>query len=165
MALIHRACSWAAHKRISVWRLSFLLFSHSHLFSSSVLAVSLKNWSWRAFSFHSVKPYFLLSCQFWTFINYLSFSSVVAGMISYSLLLRPYSLLWLQAPYLLHFLVGTTTQRLILDVVHHNNLSCFLIHFLHFLFCPFNNASTVLISWHQLYVYCLEYMLCIKCWF
>ena len=45
--------------------------------------------------------------------------------------------------------------------VHGDNLSCFLIHFFHFLFCLFNNASTILDSRHHPYVCCLEYILCI----
>ena len=63
------------------------------------------------------------------FINFLSFSSAVAEMVSFSLLLRAYSakfflsslhsFLYLQPHYLLHFLVGTTAERLILDKAHH----------------------------------------------
>ena len=91
MVLTRRDCSWATQKRLSVTRLSSLCFSHSHLFLSSVLSISLKNWPWRAFSFHLIRRCFLLSCLFWTFINFLSFSSVVTAMTSFSLLLRTYS--------------------------------------------------------------------------
>ena len=82
MALTRRACSWATHKRLSVSRLSSPRFSHSLLFLSSVFSVSLKNWPSRAFSFHSIRRCFILSCLFWTFINILSFRSVVAAMVS-----------------------------------------------------------------------------------
>ena len=91
IALTCRASSWAACKRLSVSHLSSPHFIHSHLFLSSVLSVSLKNWMWRAFSFHSIRCCFLLSCLFWTFVNFSSFSSVVAAMISFSLQLKAYS--------------------------------------------------------------------------
>ena len=64
ITLTCRACSWAACKRLSVSRLSCPHFIHSHLFLSSVLSVSLKNRTWRAFSFHSIRRCFLLSCLF-----------------------------------------------------------------------------------------------------
>ena len=91
MALTRRASSWAAHKKLSVSRLSSPRFSHAHLFLSSVLSLSPKNWPWRAFSFHLVRRCFLLSCLFLTYINFLSFSSVAAVMTSFSLHLRAYS--------------------------------------------------------------------------
>ena len=56
MALTRRPCFWAAHKRLSVLCLSSPRFSHFHLFPSSMLSVSLKNWSSRAFSFNSIRP-------------------------------------------------------------------------------------------------------------
>ena len=55
--------SW--HKRLSVSRLSSPRFSHCHLFPSSVLLVSIKNWPWRAFSFHSIRYCFFPSCLFY----------------------------------------------------------------------------------------------------
>ena len=98
MALTRKASSWAAHKRLSFSRLSSPRFSHAHLFLSSVLSVSLKSWPWRVFLFHSIRRCFVPSYLFWTFINFLSFSSVVAAMIRFSLLLQAYSAkssLWL----------------------------------------------------------------------
>ena len=63
------------------------------------------------------------------FVNFLSFSSAVTGMVSFSLLLRAcsakfflssiHNFLYLQPHFLLRFLVGTTAQRLILDKAHH----------------------------------------------
>ena len=52
-----RACFWAAHKWLSISRLVSPRFNHSHLFLSSVLSASLKNWLWRAFSFYSFYGY------------------------------------------------------------------------------------------------------------
>ena len=93
IALTCRSCSWAAHKRLSASRLISPRFSHYYLFPSSLISLSLKNWPWRASSCHSVRLCFLLSCLFWTFLNFLSFRSVVAAMISFSLLLSLLKLL------------------------------------------------------------------------
>ena len=55
-----------------------------------------------------------------------------------------HSLLLVQASNHLQYMVGITAQLSILDVaIHGDNLSCFLIHFLHLLFRQFNNASTI----------------------
>ena len=91
MTLTGRAFPWAAHKRVSVSCLSFPRFMHSHLLSSSVLSVSLKNWLWIAFFYDLIRRCFLISCLFWTFINFLCFSSVFVLIKCFSFLLRLYS--------------------------------------------------------------------------
>ena len=104
MALTHRACSWSIHKMLSVSYLISPFFSHSHLFPSSVLSVSLENWPWTVVSFHSIRRCFSLSCLFYTFVNFIGFSFVVAAMISFSLHLRAYS-----AKFLLSSLTQSST--------------------------------------------------------
>ena len=90
MALTRRACSWAANKRLSVSCVIFPLFCYSELHPSSVLSVSLMNCTWRASSFHSTRRWFLIFCLFWTFINFLSFSSIFASLTRLALLQRAY---------------------------------------------------------------------------
>ena len=168
MALTCRACSWAAHKVLSVSRLSFPRFSHSHLFLSLVFSFSLKNWLWRAFSFHLIRRCFLLFCLFWTFINFLSFISAITTMIGLSLLLKAYSA---------KFSLSSLTQSSVLasplppSLLGRYNRSTFYLGcippymaiiflvFLHFLFRPFNNTSTISNSRHHPCVCRLEYML------
>ena len=113
------------HKGLSVSRLSFPCFSHCHLFPSSVVPLSLKNWPWRAFSFHLIRRCFFFSLAY--FITFLSVSSAATAIIP-SLLLRAYSakfclpsltqssILTTPAP---PSLLGAITQRLISDAAHH----------------------------------------------
>ena len=160
MALTRWASFWAAHKILYVSSLSFPHFNHWQLFPSSVLYVPLKNWSWRAFCFSSIRRCFLLFWLFWTFMNFSSFSSVVAAIIFFLLHLRTYN-----AKFYLSSLTSMLTSPLPPSILGKYNHSTFylgrsppymviiflvyLIHFLHFFFHSFNNASTISNSRHH----------------
>ena len=79
----------------------------------------------------------------------LSFNSAVAAMISFSILLRGYSAKYSLSPLTQSSLLASPLPPSLLGRYNHStfdlgdNLSCFLFHFLHILFRPFNNASII----------------------
>ena len=79
----------------------------------------------------------------------LSFNSAVAAMISFSILLRGYSAKYSLSPLTQSSLLASPLPPSLLGRYNHStfdlgdNLSCFLFHFLHILFRPFNNANII----------------------